>query len=63
MPRISRPGSVPVEVTLNGIDYTHDRINFTYYDAFIVDLKPRIVSKGGTTKVHALGFGYADTGD
>ena len=24
LPRISRPGSVHVEITFNGIDYTHD---------------------------------------
>ena len=36
--------------------------NFTYYDAFIIDLKPRIINKKGTTKVHTIGFGYANTG-
>ena len=43
-------------------DYMHDGKNFIYYDTFKINLKPRIVSKKGTTKIHTIGFGYANTG-
>ena len=62
IPKLSRPEVVTVEITLNGIDYTSDRKNYTYYDAFVLDLVPKFGRKEGGTLVSVMGFGFADTG-
>lgn len=63
LPQLSRPEMVQVEISLNGIDYTHDHRNYTYYDAFVLDLVPHFGSRAGNTKISVMGFGFADTGD
>lgn len=63
LPQLSRPEMVEVEVSLNQKDFTNDHRNYTYYDAFVLDLVPHFGSRAGNTKISVMGFGFADTGD
>jgi hypothetical protein len=54
---------VDVEVSLNGFDFTHDKVKYSYYDAFVLDFDPHIGPEEGGTDVSIKGFGFADTGD
>lgn len=58
----SRPEVVAIEVSLNGIDYTNDGVNYTFFDAFVLNADPRFFTEAGGTNVSVLGFGFADTG-
>ena len=54
---------VDVEITLNGNDYTHNHIKYSYYDAFVLDFDPHIGPVEGGTIISIKGYGFADTGD
>ena len=62
IPQLSRPEIVEVEVSLNGIDYTHNEKKYSYYDAFVLDIAPHIGKPGGGTPISVKGYGFADTG-
>jgi hypothetical protein len=38
VPKLSRPDTVDVEISLNGHDWTHDEVKYSYYDAFVLDI-------------------------
>jgi hypothetical protein len=59
---LSRPEVVSVEVSLNGIDFTQDKVKYSYYDAFVLDLSPHIGKTEGGTQIAVKGYGFADTG-
>jgi hypothetical protein len=63
VPKLSRPDTVDVEISLNGHDWTHDQVKYSYYDAFVLDIHPKIGRMEGGTEVSILGYGFADTGD
>ena len=52
---------VDVEITLNGNDYTHNHVQYSYYDAFVLDFDPHIGPVQGGTIVSIKGYGFADT--
>lgn len=62
LPDISKPGTMTVEISNNGNDFTHDGLYFTYYDAFNLNADAKIISREGTSTLHVTGFGYANTG-
>lgn len=47
---------------MNGRDYTNDHVTYGFYDAFVLDVAPRLISKRGGTKLSIRGFGFVDSG-
>ena len=63
IPAISMPEDTIVQVTMNGVDYTSQKIHYTFYDAFVIGLNPPYVPIEGNTNVRVIGFGFANTSD
>lgn len=61
VPKYTKPDVLPVEVTFNGQDYTHDNQTYGFFDPFILDVKPRLISVRGTTLVRLYGFGFVNS--
>ena len=57
-----KPDVLRVEITFNGIDYTSDNKTYGYYDPYLIDVKPRLIAKDGSTKLKLIGLGFADSG-
>jgi hypothetical protein len=51
-----------VEVTVNGESYTSDNKTFGYFDPFVLDADPKVLSQDGTTHVQIRGIGFVDSG-
>jgi len=47
---------------MNGIDYTNDRVTYGFFDAFVIDVQPKLISKKGNTKITIKGFGFVNSG-
>lgn len=47
---------------MNGIDYTNDRVTYGFFDAFVLDVRPKLISKRGGTKLSVKGFGFVNSG-
>lgn len=64
MPKYTKPDVLNVEITFNGQDYTHDNNTYGFFDPFVLNVKPRLISTKGTTRVRLYGFGFVNaTGD
>ena len=62
IPKYTKPDILPVEVSMNGRDFTNDKVSYGFYDAFVIDVEPRLVSKKGGTKMTVKGFGFVNSG-
>jgi hypothetical protein len=62
IPMYTKPDILPVEVSFNKRDFTNDHITYGFYDAFVLDVQPRLVSKRGGTKLTIRGFGFVNSG-
>ena len=62
IPKYTKPDILAVEISMNGKDYTNDRVTYGFYDAFVLDVQPRLISKRGGTKLNILGFGFVNSG-
>ena len=62
IPKYTKPDILPVEISMNGKDYTNDRVTYGFYDAFVLDVAPRLISKHGGTKLKIRGFGFVNSG-
>lgn len=60
VPKYTKPDVLPVEITFNGQDYTHDNQTYGFFDPYILDVKPRLISAKGTTRVRLYGFGFVN---
>ena len=60
VPKYTKPDVLPVEVTFNGQDYTHDNNTYGFFDPYILDVRPRLISTKGTTRVRLYGFGFVN---
>ena len=47
---------------MNKRDFTNDHVTYGFYDAFVLDVLPKLVSKKGGTKLTIKGFGFVDSG-
>jgi len=47
---------------MNGLDYTGDGKTYGYFDPYVLNAEPRLISVEGTTKVRIKGFGFVDSG-
>ena len=63
IPMYTKPDVLPVQVTLNGFDYSNDNITFGYYDPYVIDAYPRLIKPDGSTKVTVKGLGFVDSGE
>ena len=63
VPKYSKPDVLTVEATFNGQDFTHDNHTYGYFDPFVLEVQPRLVSTRGTTRVRLIGFGFVSAGD
>jgi hypothetical protein len=51
-----------VEVSVNGESYTNDNKTYGYFDPFVLDASPKVLSQDGSTKVQIKGIGFVDSG-
>lgn len=58
----TKPDILPVEVSMNKRDFTNDHVTYGFYDAFVLDVLPKLISKKGGTKLTIKGFGFVDSG-
>lgn len=61
IPKYTKPDVLRVEVTVNGQDYTNDKLTYGYYDPYVLNAEPRLISVDGTTKVSIKGFGFVNS--
>jgi len=61
VPKYTKPDVLQVELTFNGQDYTHDNQTYGFFDPYVLDVKPRLISTKGTTKVRLYGFGFVNS--
>lgn len=62
IPKYTKPDILEVEMSMNGRDFTNDKVTYGFYDAFVIDVSPRLISKRGGTNMHVKGFGFVDSG-
>ncbi len=53
---------MPVEITFNGQDYTHENQTYGFFDPFVLDVRPRLISMKGTTRIRLIGYGFVNAG-
>ena len=63
IPKYTKPDVLKVEVTLNGKDYTGDAKTYGYFDPYVLNAEPRLISVDGTTKVRIKGFGFVNSNE
>lgn len=62
VPRYTKPDVLEVELTFNGQDFTNDNKTYGFFDPFVLDVQPRLISTSGSTRVRLIGFGYVNSG-
>lgn len=62
VPSYTKPDVVNVEVSINGESYTSDNKTFGFFDPFVLDASPRLISVDGSTNVEIKGIGFVDSG-
>jgi hypothetical protein len=62
-PEYPSPETLDVDISMNGIDWSGDRVKFAYVDPFVLQVRPRLISPTGSTKLFVEGYGMAHTGD
>jgi hypothetical protein len=62
-PEYPSPETLYIDVSMNGIDWSGDKVQFAYIDPFVLGVKPRLISPRGTTTLLVEGYGMANTGD
>jgi hypothetical protein len=50
-----------VDVSMNGDDFTNDHVPYGFYDAYVIDVKPKLIPDQGGTKLTVKGFGFVNT--
>jgi len=63
IPKYTKPDVLRVELTLNDEDYTNDGKTYGYFDPYVLNAEPRLISVEGTTIVRIIGFGFVDSGE
>ena len=38
IPKYTKPDILPVEISMNGKDFTNDKVSYGFYDAFVIDV-------------------------
>lgn len=63
IPKYTKPDVLRVELTMNGKDYTHDGKTYGYFDPYVLNAEPRLISVDGTTVVRIKGFGFVNSSE
>ena len=63
IPKYTKPDVLKVELTLNSKDYTNDGKTYGYFDPYVLNAEPRLISVEGTTKVRIKGFGFVNSSE
>ena len=63
VPKYTKPDVLRVELTLNGKDYTNNLKTYGYFDPYVLNAEPRLISVEGTTKVRIKGFGFVNSNE
>ena len=63
IPKYTKPDVLRVELTLNGIDYTGDKKQYGYFDPYVLNAEPRLISVEGSTVLKIKGFGFVNSGE
>jgi hypothetical protein len=61
VPRYTKPDVLEVEVSVNGEDYTNDKVTYGFFDPFLVNVGPRLISPDGNTELKMTGFGFVNS--
>jgi len=61
IPKYTKPDVLRVELTLNGQDYTNDGKTYGFFDPYVLDVEPRLISIDGNTVVKVKGFGFVNS--
>jgi hypothetical protein len=54
---------LPIELSFNGIDFTHSNLTYGYFDPFVIKTTPVLVSSTHPTTLTLHGFGYISPED
>lgn len=63
IPMFTKPDVLPVEVSLNGFDYSRSNHTFGYFDPYVISAEPRLLAQDGSTEVTLKGLGFVDSGE
>jgi len=63
VPKYTKPDVLEVEIAMNGLDFTNDNKTYGYYDPYVIDAQPRLISVKGDTQVTLTGLGFVDSGE
>jgi len=61
VPRYTKPDVLNVEVSVNGEDYTNDKVTYGFFDPFLINVGPRLISPDGNTVLKMTGFGFVNS--
>lgn len=61
IPKYTKPDVLKVELTLNSKDYTNDGKTYGYYDPYVLNAEPKLISVDGSTLVRIKGFGFVNS--
>lgn len=62
VPKYTKPDILPVEISLDGNEYTNNGVTYGFFDAYLLDVRPRLISKNGGTTLTLTGFGFVNAG-
>ena len=63
LPRVNIPDVFIVEVSFNnGDEYTNNGKNFTFYDPYVISVRPQMITSQGGTRIEIHGYGFANSG-
>lgn len=60
-PLYTKPDVLKVEATINGESFTSDNKTYGYFDPFVIDAVPRLLSTDGKTTVDIKGIGFVNS--
>jgi hypothetical protein len=63
VPPYTKPDVLFVEMTVNDESYTSDNKTYGFFDPFVVDAEPKLLSVDGTTLVNVTGIGFVNSGN
>jgi len=63
VPKYTKPDVLPVEVSFNNFDFTSNGFTYGFFDAYLLNVSPRLVSHLGNTTLTLDGFGFVNAGD
>lgn len=63
VPEYTKPDVVGIEITINGESFTSDNKTFGFFDPFVINAEPRLISIDGSTMVRIKGIGFVDSGE